>query len=156
MEISEAFDTMVQLEKKMSECFKEISQICHDEEISKELMMLSRGEIDHMNLLAAGKNYLNEAPDLFGLKCERTSELSLMQNRIDTLINNIQSKKIGLIEAINDTVQIERQLEECHLSKIAEVKDASLKKLFDTLSLGDKEHKRRLFKVMQILARRVN
>lgn len=109
-----------------------------------------------MNLLAAGKNYLNEAPDLFGLKCERTSELSFMQNRIATLKEDIHSKKIGLIEAINDLAQIERQLEECHLSKIAEVKDASLKKLFDTLSLGDKEHKKRLFKVMQILARRVD
>jgi rubrerythrin len=151
MEIIEAFDTMVQLEKNMSECYREISQVCHDEEISKELMTLSKEEIDHMNLLATGKNYLKEAPDIFSLKSGRIAELSFIQNNMIKLISDIRDKKKNLIEAINDAAELERILEQFHLNRIAEVKDASLKKLFETLSLGDKEHKKRLFRVMESL-----
>jgi rubrerythrin len=151
MEINDTFDTIVQLEKKMSECYGEMSQVCHNEETSKVLMKLSKEEIDHVNLLATGKNYLREVPDLFGLKCERTGELSLMQNRIATLIEKIHSNQVSLTEAINDVAEIERRLEQYHLNRIAEVKDASLKKLFDALSRGDKEHKERLFRLLESL-----
>jgi rubrerythrin len=151
MKINEAFDTMVQLEKDMSECYKEISRICYDEAVSKELMTLSKEEIDHMNLLATGKNYLNEAPDIFKLKSGRIAELSFMQNNMTKLINDIRDKRKSLIEAINDAAELERILEQFHVNRIAEVKDASLKKLFETLSLGDKEHKKRLFRVMKSL-----
>lgn len=153
MEINEVFDMMVQLEKKMSECYREISQVCHDEGISKELMTLSKEELDHMNLLATGKNYFREAPDLFSLKSERMTELALVHNRINKLVEDIHEEKTGLIEAINDAAVLERILEQFHLNRMAEVKDASLKKLFDTLSLGDKEHKKRLFRVLKSLYR---
>jgi rubrerythrin len=142
---------MVRLEKKMSECYKEISQICQDEDISKEFMTLSKEEIDHMNVLATGKNYLSHAPDIFKLKPGREVGLSPIQSKIDKLINDVHEKKIGLMEAINGAADLERILEQSHLDRIAEVKDASLKKLFESLSLGDKEHKKRLFRFMQRL-----
>ena len=151
MEILEAFNTMVQLEKSMSECYKEISRICPDEQVSRELMTLSQEELVHMNLLGTGKNYVNAAPDQFSLKSERIAELGLMQNRMVGLINDIHDKKKGLIEALTVAADIERVLQQFHLNGIAEVKDISLRKLFETLSLGDKEHIRRLFGVLKSL-----
>ena len=149
MELSKAIDTMVQLEQSMSDCYKAISLICQDEENSKELTVLAKEEIDHKNLLTAGINYLMQAPDLFAQKREGAGELSLMANRIATLISNIHSKKVGFMEAINDVAAIERQLERFHMNRIAEVKDDSLRKLLNALSLGDKEHTKRLLRILQ-------
>jgi rubrerythrin len=152
MEITEAFDTMVQLEALMSDCYLEISQICNDKSISKELVELSKEEIDHKNLLATGKNYLNEAPDVFSFDPDRASQLSLMQNRMARLIKDVHEKKIDLAEAINDAAVIERILERFHVHNIAEVKDMSLRRLFSTLSLGDKEHKKSLLRILKSLS----
>jgi len=68
MNTHEIFDLAIQAEEKLSECYKEISQLCQDKSISEELMILSKEEIDHRNLLITGTNYLNEAPDLFEKK----------------------------------------------------------------------------------------
>jgi rubrerythrin len=149
METNEAFDTFVQLEKMMSECYMEISKICNDESVSKELVELSKEEIDHMNLLKWGKDYLNESQNALVCKFERPAELSLVQDKIGTLINDIQEKKIGLMEAINDVTVLERIMGQLYLKRIAEVKNLSLKRLFDLLSLSGREHKRSLFRIMQ-------
>ena len=151
METNEAFDTLVQLEKMISECYMEISQICNDESISKELVELSKEEIDHMNLLKWGKDYFNEAQNIFIFKVEKPAELSLVQDKIGELINDIQEKKTSLIEAINDVIVLERILGQLYLKRIAEAKNASLKRLFDSLSLSGNEHKKSLFRIMHRL-----
>jgi rubrerythrin len=151
METNEAFDALVQLEKMLSECYMEISQICNDESIFKELVALSKEEIDHMNLLRWGKDYLNEAQNTLILKFEKLPELSLVQDKIGKLINDIQEKKTSLMEAINEVTALERILGQLYLKRIAEVKNASLKKLFDSLSLSGNEHKKSLFRIMQHL-----
>jgi rubrerythrin len=151
MEANEAFDTFVQLEKMMSECYMEISKICNDESISKELVELSKEEIDHMNLLEWGKDCLDEAQNTFVCKFERPAELSLVQEKIGQLINDIQEKKTGLMEAINDIKVLERMIEQLYIRRIAEVTKPSLKRLFDLLSLSGREHIKSLFRIMQSL-----
>lgn len=148
MSIHELFDLAIQAEERMSVCYKEMSQICQNESISKELMILSKDEIDHMNLLATGKNYLKEAPDIFGLKSERITELKIGLNKITRLIESVQKNRVNLEEALNDAVEIERLFEQFHLNKITEVKEPSLRSLFEALSAGDKDHKERLMKII--------
>jgi rubrerythrin len=149
MEANEAFDVFTQIEKMMSECYMEISKLCNDESISKELAELSREEIDHMNLLKWGKDYLDGAQNTVVCKFERPAELSLVQDKIGRLINDIQEKKTGLMEAINDVAVLERIIGQLYLRRIAEVKNISLKRLFDLLSLGGREHNKSLFRIMQ-------
>jgi rubrerythrin len=153
MRINGTFDLAIQLEGKMSEGYKAISQICHDKAISKELMKLSKEETDHMNLLLTGKNYLSEAPDMFSLESERIAELNLTLNKITRLIDNVNDKKVGLEEAVNDAAELERFMEKFHLNRIVEMKDDSLKKLFETLAIGDKIHLERLLGVLESLYR---
>jgi len=149
MNIHETIDLATQMEEKMSECYRELSQLCSDEPISNELKELSREEIDHMNLLITGKYYVSEAPDLFELNSDREFEMKKGLNRVITLIDRIKNKKVSLAEAINDTFELEKLFEQLHLNTILEVKDASLEKLFKALSRGDKEHKKRLIEVLK-------
>jgi rubrerythrin len=149
MEANEAFDVFTQIEKMMSECYMEISKLCNDESISKELAELSREEIDHMNLLKWGKDHLDGAQNTVVCIFERPAELSLVQDKIGRLINDIQEKKTGLMEAINDVAVLERIIGQLYLRRIAEVKNISLKRLFDLLSLGGREHNKSLFRIMQ-------
>jgi rubrerythrin len=86
MGIEDTFDLAIQLEEKMSECYKEIGILCQDESISKELTRLSSDERAHMNLLIIGKDYLKEAPDLFSLRSERITEMKTGFNKIIGLI----------------------------------------------------------------------
>jgi len=149
MAIEESFDLAIQLEEKMSECYKEISRLCQEESIANEFVRLSNDEIAHMNLLIMGKNYLKEAPDIFHLRRERIEELKIGLNKITGLIERVRDKKIALEEALNDAAELERLFEQFHLRAIAEVKDASLKKLFEALSVDDKTHRMRLINVMK-------
>jgi len=149
MAIEESFDLAIQLEEKMSECYKGISWLCQDESIAREFMRLSNDEIAHMNLLIMGKNYLKEAHDVFSLRRERIEELKIGLNKITGLIERVRDKKIALEEALNDAAELERLFEQFHLRAIAEVKDASLKKLFEALSVDDKTHRMRLINVMK-------
>ena len=149
MSISETFDLAIQLEEKMSECYKEISRLCQDESVAKEFIRLSNDETAHMNLLIMGRNYLKEAPDMFHLRKERIGELKIGLNKITKLIEKVRDKDISLEEALNDAVELERRFEQFHLEMIAEVEDTSLKKLFEALSTDDKTHKLRLISIMK-------
>jgi rubrerythrin len=151
MDTHEAFNIYVKLEEMMSECYAEINKICDDKSISKELIELSKEETDHVNLLKWGKDYLNELQNTSVCKFERPAELSLMQEKIGQLINNIQEKKTGLVEAINDVIVLERIMEQFYLRRIAEVNKPSLKKLFDLLSISGREHIKSLMRIMQSL-----
>jgi rubrerythrin len=111
-------------------------------------MTLSNEEIDHMNLLITGKNYLKEALDIFSIKSERITELKIGLNKIIRLIDKINNNSIDSEEAINDAAEFERLFEQFHLKTIAEVNDPSLKKLFKALSGDDKKHTEGLIKIL--------
>jgi len=149
MGLTDTFDLAIQLEEKMSECYKAMCKLCRDEAISKELVRLSYDEIAHADLLRTGKNYLKEAPDLFSLRSERITEMKIGFNKIIRLIEGVHSKKVDLEEALNEAVELERLFEQFHLKTIAEVKDASLKKLFKALSTDDKTHRERLVNIIK-------
>lgn len=151
MSINENFDLAIQAEEKMSQCYKEMMKLSQDEAISEELAKLSREEIDHMNLLITGKNYLKEAPDIFNLTKDRITELKIVLKRAIRLIDNVQNRNTGLEEALNDIVDLERFFEQFHLKSIAEIEDSSLKNLFEALSIGDKAHRERLMKIITSL-----
>jgi len=149
MAIEDTFDLAIKLEEKMSECYKEISRLCQDESIASEFIKLSNDEIAHRDLLLMGKNYLKEAPDVFSLRRERIGELEIGLNKITGLIERVRDKNVALEEALNDAAELERLFEQFHLKAIAEVRDASLKKLFEALSVDDKTHRMRLINVMK-------
>lgn len=148
MNSNDTFDLAIQVEEKMSECYKELSRFCQNESISKELMTLSKEEIDHMNLLTTGKKYLKEAPDIFNVKSNRIIELKAGLNRLIRLMDNVQKGDINIEEALNDTAELERLFEQFHLKTIAEVEDPSLKKLFEILSKDDRIHTERLLNIL--------
>jgi len=151
MNMQEIIDLATQMEGKMSKCYEELSQFCRDESISKELMVLSKEEIDHMNLLITGKNYVSEAPEIFELKSDREFGMKEGLNRVMILIDKIKNKRVRFTEAMNDTFELEKLFEQLHLKTIIEVNDTSLKNLFKALSQGDKEHKKRLIEILKRL-----
>jgi rubrerythrin len=148
MSIEDTFGLAIQLEAKMSECYKEINKLCQDETISKELVRLSYDERAHADLLITGKNYLKEVPDIFSLKSERMTELKTALNGIIKLIESVRDKNTTLRQAINEAAELENLFEQFHLRTIAEVRDASLKRLFEALSTDDKVHAKRLMKIV--------
>jgi rubrerythrin len=149
MNISETFDLAIQMEERMAQCYREINKLCQDEAISKELVRLSYDEIAHADLLITGKNYLKEIPDIFTLKSERITEMKIGLDRIIRLIDSVQGENVDFEGALNDAAELERLFEQFHLKTIAEVKDASLKKLFVALSADDKAHRRRLLSILR-------
>lgn len=149
MGIEDTFDLAIQLEERMSECYKEIGKLCRDEKISKELVRLSYDEIAHGDLLRTGKNYLKEVPDIFSLKSERITEIKTGLDRVIRLIDTVRDRNISFEDAVNGAAELEKLLEQFHLKTIAEVKNASLKKLFEALSIDDKIHVGRLKNIVK-------
>jgi rubrerythrin len=148
MGLSDTFDLAIQLEEKMSECYKAMRKLCQEESISKELVRLSYDEIAHADLLRTGKNYLKEAPDIFSLRSERITEMKTALEKTFRLIETVRDKNTTFEDAINGAAELERLFEQFHLKAIAEVKDASLKRLFEALSTDDKVHTGRLINIL--------
>jgi rubrerythrin len=121
-----------------------MSQLTSDEALSKKLKRLAQDEREHMNIVRAGKNYVLEAPDLFGQETISEAELIEGINSAVTLTDDTISKRITLNEALKRLYELEKKFEQVHMNTITKVKDPSLKQLFDALTKGDKVHREEL------------
>ena len=147
MNLKEVFDLAIQAEQNISVCYDEMNLAFQNESFSDEFTTLSKEEIDHRNLLMTGKNYLEEASDILSGKPKEIAKLRSGLTTVSKLIDRLRNRDIGLKEALNNLIELEKVFEKFHLIATVEVKDPSLKKLFEALSLGDKLHKARLVKI---------
>lgn len=142
---------VIEVEQKLSDCYEKLSQMSLDESLSHELKKLSQEEIGHMNSLKAGKNYVFKEPELFGEETISDEEMKEGINLLDALLKDTENKRISLSEGLKRMYELEKRYEQVHMKTVVEIKDQSLQKLFEALSIGEKEHYQRLEKIIASL-----
>ena len=147
MNITKTLSQAIELELRVSECYEKMSAMTLDENLKQELQKLAKEEVVHAHLLRSGKSYASDDPEFFHDEHVTDQEIGENLSLIENLIQNIDNKTITVREALNRICELESRFEKVHLDKIIEIKDPSLKKLFEALSAGDREHTQRLEKI---------
>jgi rubrerythrin len=139
MNLDDFLNLGIQLEEAICACYEGLSRISSNEDLVWRLAKMAREEKNHARILASGKEYIKMIPDAFGSKLMTGSEirngLSLAEN---LLLKIRQASSPG--EGLRELLELERRFEKVHLDTSIEIKDLSLKKLFQDLSKEDKTH----------------
>ncbi len=151
MSVIHALSLAIELELKVSDAYRRLSELVVDGVVKKNLLTLSQDEVVHANTLRTGKSHAASQPEAF--ESERISEEQLAENiaLTDGLLKNLEDKAIGFEDALRRIKDLEGRFEKAHLNTLLEVKDPSLKQLFNALSSGDREHSRRLEELVRTL-----
>jgi rubrerythrin len=151
MSVIHALSLAIELELKVSDAYRRLSELVVDGVVKKNLLILSQEEILHANTLRAGKSHADSQPEAF--ESERISEEELRDNiaLIDNLLKKLEDKTIGFEDALKRIRDLETRFERAHLNTLLEVKDPSLKQLFEALSSGDREHGWRVEELVRTL-----
>ena len=144
MRLSSLMDKAIQIENKLSECYSKLSELSSDVALSRTLQKLARDEIDHMNILKAGKNYVVKMPALFEWKGLAGEEIEEGIKSCDELIYALENKKMDLTQALRLLYKLEIKFEQVHISNGVEIKEDFLRRMFDALVRGEQEHKEKL------------
>jgi len=148
MKIMAALDLAIQIEEKFYECYAEIRQNFPDKTMNEEIEKLAAEELGHKNLLKTGKNYLLRAPQAFPEEIDLELEMQTGRTELTALHKDLTDKTVDLKTALERIYKLEQNFEQVHLQTLIQVKDQSLKQLFEALSGGDKAHQERLGRMM--------
>ena len=143
MRLTVTLDEAIALEEKFSSCYEHLSRAAGDGQ-SAELKILAREEKNHANVLKTGKNFVFRAPDLFGQERISDIEIRLGIKAAADLQDDLIAGKADFRQGLKRLHDLERRFERVHMSTAAEIKDFSLKKLFEALARADAEHRQRL------------
>lgn len=141
----------IDLENLIAEIYQLAAALAPDENIAGELTRLSGEERDHANLLRAGKNYHTRAPEAFGQPLITREELLSGLKAAQDLLVRIENKTLLLPQILGELIELESRFEKIHLHTLVEIRDESLKKLFQRLAGGDREHINRLARLLEII-----
>jgi len=139
MDIMDYLDKAMHIEEHLAECYKALAAWCGPK-YAPEMNKLSAEETNHRNILNVGKNYITNAPDLFGGVKIPEADLDYGLKTIPPILGSIRAKKIDLLSAFKELLELERGFERVHLQVSVEIKEASLRELFKGLSAGDRSH----------------
>ena len=151
MSVIRALSLAIDLELKVAEAYEKLSRMAVDETVKKDLTTLSQEERVHANLLRTGKHFASSDPLLFA--DEKISEKDIEDHLglIENFLKYVDDKTLDLEDALRRMHDMEIWFETVHIRTLLEVKDPSLRKLFEALSAGDHEHTRRLEKLIRAL-----
>ena len=144
MSLSILIERAILLEGKVSRCYQALSKIVTEKDLVDELQELSREELDHANQLKAGKNYMRSASQTFGETVMSVEEIDSAIEQISQLIEDVENRRVGIAKGLKRISELEERFEKIHLKTIVEIKDRTLKALFQALGRDDREHSERL------------
>jgi rubrerythrin len=139
MNIEKFLDLGAELEAKLSALYQKIAPLAVDEATTKQLIKISHEELNHANSLRTGKNYLQEAPDLFMSVNMNEAEIRAGLAEISEIHLRLQSQTL-LLPALKWLLELEKKFERIHLGTSLSLADVRLKQLFQALSKGDQNH----------------
>ncbi len=139
MEFEKFLTLGTEIETQISELYRKIATLTHDDAISKKLIKISHEELNHASTLKMGKNFLKEAPCIFlGVNFDE-EELNLGLQECRELHDRLQ-KNFGLLPGLKWLLSLEKRFERIHIGASLVVSDAHLQRLFQALANGDQNH----------------
>ncbi|MEW5900466.1 MAG: hypothetical protein AB1715_03280 [Acidobacteriota bacterium] len=150
MRLLNTLDEAIALEEKILSCYELLRKMTADG-LAEELRKLAREEKSHINVLKTGKNYIVQAPDLFGKETISDVEIRLGIKAASGLEECLETRTTDFRQSLKRLYGLEKKFEKIHMNTAVEFKDFSLKKLFEALARADAEHRQRLERLMATL-----
>jgi rubrerythrin len=123
-----------------------------DEASKREIHILSRDEFAHAELLRRGIEYAQAHPDFFGETVFSEQDLAAIIENVQSITAAIAQKTVSYASSLRQLADLEKNLYRIHMSHLADIREPSLKKLFESLAAGDKTHVERILRMIESLA----
>jgi len=143
MDLTVMIDEAIELEERFGACYDQLSKTAEDG-LAPEMKQFAREEKSHENVLKTGRNFVSGAPDLVGQQAISNLEIRCGLRAAENLQAELLSGKADFRQGLKRLHDLERRFERIHMTTAAEIKDFSLKKLFESLARADAEHRQRL------------
>jgi rubrerythrin len=150
MGIQDDLEAAIDLEMTISDCYKKLSRNAVRAEIASSLEKIGREEINHANILRMQKNLSPVMEDLFGEKAAAAGQIRtcLRQARdLSTALDGSRDFEASLIDLRN----LEIAIEKIHRHTAVDIRDESLRNLFDQLAGMDRAHADTLGQIIESL-----
>lgn len=151
MSLAKIITQAIELENLIGEIYRLASSLSPDEFLARELARLADEELQHVNQLRTGRNYLARAPEAFGQPAIDEEEMLQGIKSAQELLARIEGRKLLLPQILAELKNLESQFEKIHLNTLMEIQDESLKKLFQVLAGEDQKHVKRLSHLLDLL-----
>ena len=139
------------LEDTMSALYEALSKIATDKELSAEFRRLHEDEAKHSRVIQTGKNYLRQAPGLFGETIITEQELMAGQAATGALLKDVREGNVNLREALVRLRKLEDEYEKIHMATVMAIKDDALRNMFHLMAKDDQDHRQTLDEIMKKL-----
>ena len=147
MNLDDFLNLGIRLEEALCACYEGLSLTSSDEDLAWRLNKMAREEKNHAGILASGKEYIKMIPDAFGPKLMTASEIRNGITLAENLLLKIRQPS-SLDKGLKEILELERRFEKIHPDTSIEIRDPSLKKLFQDLSQEDKTHTQSLQEII--------
>jgi rubrerythrin len=155
MNIPEFIDLAIEIELIVSDLYQLIAANTTDPPLAKQLGKLSQEELNHANILQAGKSYYAALPDLF-------ADLAISEREAREAFKEATEhhalfflKQTPILRQIKMMLDFERRFEKLHLDVSVKINDQALKTLFINLKKGDHSHIATLSAMLDMLKERL-
>jgi rubrerythrin len=147
MNLNEFINLGIKLEETISTCYECLEGLSSDQTVSWRLNKMAQEEKNHADILRSGKKYIKLIPDAFGVPLMTVGEIKTGLRKAQGLLRTIRQTS-NLEDGLKTLLELERQFEKVHLDTSIEIRDPSLKKLFQDLSQADKTHTQSLEEII--------
>ncbi len=147
MNLREFLEISVRLEEALFYCYEALAKAIPDEASCADLSRISREELQHVNAIRLGRQYVAKVPDLFGspaLSAAALAEGIALTEALHKDILGGQDRPAQLARLLD----LEKRFECVHMDTSVEILEPSLKKLFEDLSREDRTHVEMLTEIL--------
>jgi len=150
MNILEFMDDGIRLEEIISRCYESLADSCPGDRTRELMHKISREEINHANTLRLGLEYIRKMPDLFGPQIMSPADLLAGIRQAEALLKDIVARP-ELRAQLERLLGLERQFDGVHMNTAVEIKEDSLKKLFENLGRDERNHTEAINEILSVL-----
>ena len=149
MNLNDFINLGIRLEETISTCYECLAGLSLDKTVSWKLNKMAQEEKNHADILRSGKKYIKMIPDAFGGPLMTLAEIKTGLRQAQKLLRTIRQTS-DLEEGLKMLLELERRFEKAHLDTSIEIRDPSLKKLFQDLSQADRIHTESLEEIISL------
>jgi rubrerythrin len=139
LNIPDFLTAAAELEMAAAMIYETMADLSPEVGIARHLRALANDETRHADAITMGKRYQQEMSDAFGrTKMEDKEILKGIED--GNAFRASLTPGYALTDGLKKMLKFERRFEKIHIAASIEITNPSLKRLFETLTKGDKSH----------------
>jgi rubrerythrin len=150
MNLQEFIGQGIRLEESISRCYEQLADSSPGDRSRELLLKISGEETNHANTLRLGLEYVRKMPDLFGPQLMSSADLLAGIRQVEELLEEIVAHPEWRAQ-LERLLNLEKRFESIHMNTAVEIKEASIKKMFENIGREDSDHLEAITEILSLI-----